>query len=62
MEYYNKNIEIIYIDNLKYCCYLIFVDVNVDYKEQVFISKIKANVQYFVYYILSQKQNNMIIK
>ena len=31
-------------DGLKHCYFLILVDVIVDYKEQVFIIKIKVNI------------------
>lgn len=31
----------IYINNLKYCYYQIFIDIIIDYIKQVFITKIK---------------------
>ncbi len=43
-NYYDENIEIIYIDDLKYHCYLILAGVIVDYEEEVLIIGIKANV------------------
>ena len=42
-------------DGLKCCYYLIFVSIKVDYKEQVLITKIKANVQCSVCHVFPQK-------
>ena len=39
------------IDSLKHRYYLILADIIVDYKEQVLITGIKANMQYFVYHV-----------
>ena len=39
------------MEGLKSYCYLIFVNIIIDYEEQVFIIGIKAKVQYSVYYI-----------
>lgn len=54
-KYYNKNIEIIYINNFKYCYYSIFKSVIIDYKKQVPITKININIQYSVCYIFFTK-------
>lgn len=43
-EYYDKDIEIICIDGLKCCYYLILTGIMIDSKEQVLITGIKANV------------------
>ena len=58
-EYYDGDIEMIYLDGLKCCCYPILVGVMVDYEEQVLITGIKANVQYSIYHILPQEQKNL---
>ena len=47
-EYYDKGIEMICVDGLKRHYYSILAGVIVDYKEQVLITKIKANVQYSI--------------
>ncbi len=49
----------IYTDGLKCRCYPILAGVIVDYEEQVLITEIKANVQYFVYYVPLQKRENL---
>lgn len=46
-DYYKDNIEKFCVDNSKYCCFLILVDIIVNYKGKVFIIRIKANMQYF---------------
>ena len=46
-------------DGLKHRCYPILAGVIVDYKEQVFITGIKANVQYSVCHVFSQEQENL---
>lgn len=53
--YYDNSIEKICIDNLKRCCYPILAKVMVDYKEEVFINKIKLNIQYSVCHFTSLK-------
>lgn len=58
-KYYDNSIEMICTNSLKRCCYLIFADIIVNYKEQIFIIKIKANMQYFVCHIFLQKQENL---
>ncbi len=50
-EYYDDGIEMICADGLKRHCYPILAGVMVDYKEQVLITGIKANVQYFICHI-----------
>ena len=49
----------IYADGFKRCCYLILVGIMVDYKEQVLIFKIKANVQYSICHVFPQKRENL---
>ena len=46
-------------NNFKHCYYPIVIDIIIDYKEQVFITGIKANVQYFVYHIFLLEQENL---
>ncbi len=48
------------IDNLKHRCYPILASVIFDYKEQVFITEIKVNIQCFIYYVSLQEQENLI--
>lgn len=49
IEYYNKNIEMLYTDSFNWCYYLVFVEVMIDNKEQILILKIKSNRQYLKY-------------
>ena len=46
--------------SFKRCYFSILVGEIIDYKEQVFITKIKTNVQYFVCHIYLKKQKNLI--
>ena len=46
-----------YIDGYKKRCYLILADLIVDYKEQVLIIDIKANMQYLIYIFYQKKEN-----
>lgn len=43
-KYYNEGIKIVCKDNLKYCCYPILISIIIDYKKQVLITIIKANI------------------
>ena len=45
----------IYVDGLKRCYYPILAGVIVDYKEQVFITEIKANVQCSICHVPPQE-------
>ena len=47
-EFYDENIKIICANGFKHYCYPILVGVIIDYKEQVFITRIKTNMQYSV--------------
>ena len=49
------------IDYYKRCCYPILVGFIVDYKEQVLIAGIKANMQYLICYILP-KEKKLVIR
>lgn len=49
----------IYANEFNRCCYVIFTGLIFDYKEQVFIIKIKKNVQYSIYYVFLQKLKNL---
>lgn len=59
IEYYKKDVEIFYANSFKYYYFLILVDVIVDYKKQVFITRIKADMQSFVYQVPPKKQENL---
>lgn len=50
IKYYDEGIKIICINSQKCYCYLIFVSIMVDYKEEVFIIRIKLDMQHFVCY------------
>lgn len=43
-EIYKESIEICYTNNFKQYCYLIFAGLIIDYKKQVLIISIKANM------------------
>ena len=58
-KYYDKDIKIICVNGFKCRYYLILVDKMVDYKKQVFITKIKVNVQCLVCHISPKKQENL---
>lgn len=49
----------IYTDGLKHYCYLILADIIVNFKEQVFITKIEANLHWYDCYVSLQKQKNL---
>lgn len=53
-----------YIDNYKKHCYLILADFILDYKEQIFVTGIKANIKYLICHILPKKKrvNNPVIE
>lgn len=53
---HKNGIELIYVDDYKRCCYPILVGFMVDYKKQVLIIGIKANMQYSICLILSKKR------
>ena len=57
---YKEEIEIRYTDDFKKCCYPILAGLIVDYKEQVFITSIKANMECFICHILSKKSECVI--
>lgn len=57
LEYIKDRIELIYADGYKRYCYPILANLIVDYKKQVFIIGIKANIQYSICYVLPKKEN-----
>lgn len=59
IEYYEKGIEILYIDGLKRYYFPILAGVIVDYQEQVFITSIKIVIQYSICQVLPKKQKNL---
>ncbi len=54
-ETYKKGIEIRCANNFKRYCYLILATLMVDYKEQVLITGIKANMQCPIYHVLPKE-------
>lgn len=60
IKYYKEDTEILYKDNLKYYCFPIPTDIMVDDKEQVFITRIKANLQCPIYHVFLKKRKNFI--
>ena len=55
-EIYKEGIKIWYVNSFKWPYYSIFAALMIDYKEQVLITDIKTNMQYFIYYILPSKR------
>ena len=51
-----NGIELIYADGYKRRCYPVLTSLMVDYKKQVFIIGIKANMQYSIYHVLSKER------
>ena len=51
LEYLKDDIKLLYADSYKKRCYPILADFMIVYKEQVFITSIKANMQYLICYI-----------
>ena len=49
-------IELVYADEYKKYCYLLLAGFMVDYEKQVFITSIKTNMQYSIYYIAPKKR------
>ncbi len=52
---YKNSMKLVCKDNYKRRCYLVLASLIVDYKEQVFIIRIKRNMQYFIFH---QKKEN----
>lgn len=52
---YKDNIELVYTNGYEKHCYFIPINLIVDYKKQVLIKNIKANMQYLICYILPKK-------
>ena len=61
---YKDDIKLVYIDNYKKRYYPIPAGFILDYKEQVCITGIKANMQYSIYHIQPKKKriNNLVMK
>lgn len=53
--YYNRGLKLICTIGFKHCCYPIQVAIIIDYKKQVFITRIKVNIQCFIYHNFLQK-------
>lgn len=54
---YDNSIKLMYTNDYKKHYYLLLANFIVDYKEQVIIMGIKANMQYLIYYISPKKEN-----
>ena len=52
---YKKGIKIWCTNRFKKCYYFVLASLMIDYKEQVLIIGMKANIQYFIYHILPKK-------
>lgn len=46
LEYYNKGIKILYANGFQKYCYLVFVEIIVDYEKQILIIEKKSYLQY----------------
>ena len=53
---HKDDIELVFVDSYKRRCYLVLVGLMVDYKEQVFITGINANMQCSICHILSKER------
>ena len=53
---HKNGIKLVCTDNYKRRCYFILIDFMVDYKKQVFIINIKANMQCLICHILPKKK------
>lgn len=47
------------VNSFMYCYYPILAGIINDYEEQVFIIRIKTNMEYSIYYVFLQKQENL---
>lgn len=56
-EFTKDNIELIYTNSYKRYCYHILTNFMIDYKKQVFITGIKLNIQWLIYYSLPKKES-----
>ena len=59
LKTYKEDIEIRYANGFKQYYYFILTGLMRDYKEQVLIIGIKANIQFFIYHIPTKKKECM---
>ncbi len=57
---YKDSIELVYADGYKKLCYPVLASFMIDYKEQVFITSIKANMQCWIYHV-PLKEKKLVI-
>ena len=62
LKTYKEGIEIRCADGFKRCCYLVFAGLMVDYKEQVLITGVKANMQCSICHVPPKKKERMTKK
>ena len=62
LEIYKEAIEIRCANGFKRRCYSVFAGLIVDYKEQVLIIGVKANIQYFICHIQPKKRKRVTKK
>lgn len=60
MNHTKDSIELIFADGYNKCCYPVLTDFMIDYKEQVFITGIKVNMECLTYYILPKERELVI--
>ena len=56
LKIYKEGIEIQCVDSFKQRCYPVFAGLIVDYKEQVLITGIKANMQCSICHVIPKKR------
>ena len=61
-ETYKEGIEIRCADGFKQRCYPVHTSQMIDYKEQVLITRFKANMQCFICHVLPKKRERMTKK
>lgn len=60
LKYIKDGLQLVYANSYKKHCYFILINFIIDYKKQVFIINIKANIQYLICYILIKKRKLVI--
>ena len=62
LETYKEGIEIWCTNGFKRRCYPVLAGLMVDYKEQVFITGVKANMQCFICHVLLKEREHVTKK
>ena len=62
LETYKEGIEIRCVDDFKRRCYPVLAGLMIDYKEQVLITGVKANMQCFICYVLPKERKHVTKK